>query len=203
MRSIALLLSCLVLATFACMHSQADTPRPADKKALPDAKPLTLEFSMKANGSKLHVDYKIINRTKASYWVEDVMIRPEAAAFVTTPTAMIVHAGPSANEAVFARGGVSPDSKVNIRYPPAVRLLAAGATVTGSAVIDLPLKSWISYGELNALPGSPTQASLDIYVYAEQSPTVEISLSDGTKAKRMAWTSGPGTILHADAQKLP
>lgn len=193
----------LVLGLCACNRSQAETPPTPAKHKMPDPKPLTLELTMKTAGSQLHVDYKLVNRTKAAYWVEDVMIRPEGAAFVLTPTAMIVHAGPSANEVVFARGDVSPDSKVNIRYPPAVRMLAAGATVTGSAVVGLPLKSWISYGSLNALAGVPTQASLDVYVYPEQSPTESISLADGSQAKRIAPTSGPGTVVHADAQPLP
>lgn len=200
-----LLASGLLLTTFACGRSQAEPklPAPPDQQPMHETKPLMLEFTMTADGHKLHVHYTITNRTKASYWVRDVMIDPGNSGFTAMPTAIAVVRGSTPTEVRLVRGDVEPDSKVNIHYPPAVRALTGGEILEGSAEITLPLVAWVPYGDVEPLEGVPTTATLDVEIFGGTSPTQDITLVDGTAAKLMVLPIRVPKILHADAQPIP
>ncbi len=209
------LVSILALtATAACTRSVADPkdkPAVKDKPAMPatpatkpaTTQPLALDFTMKKEGGKLRVDYTIANHTKDAYLVQDVMVEPSDAKLSLVPDAAIVVQGASAAQVRFVRGDISPDSKVNIRYPAGVRPLAAGQTLQGSFALALPLHAWHPYGEVNDLEGTPKEAVLDVDVFPGTIETTTQKLANGKPQTFAATTALGGQTLHAGPKPLP
>ncbi len=207
------LLSILALAaTAACTRSVADPkdkPAVKDKPAMPATKPTTptqplaLDFTMKKDGGKLRVDYTLANHTKDAYLVQDVMVEPSDGKLSLVPDAAIVVQGASPGQVRFVRGDISPDSKVNIRYPAGVRPLAAGQTLQGSFALALPLHAWHPYGEVNDLEGTPKEAVLDVDVFPATIETTTQKLANGKPQQFASTTALGGQTLHAGPKPLP
>ncbi|HEY1552269.1 MAG TPA: hypothetical protein VGG28_30790, partial [Kofleriaceae bacterium] len=111
--------------------------------------------------------------------------------------------GSSPDEIRFVRGDINPDSKVNIRYPAGVRPLAAGQTLTGSAVLELPLTSWHPYGEVQPLEGTPTRAVLEVQIYPATTAQDTAKLVDGGTIQLAGRTAMPLETLRAGPHALP
>lgn len=157
---------------------------------------------MKKDGGKLRLDYTITNHTKDAYLVRDVMVTPSDSKLVLAPDAIITVRG-APGEVRFVRGDESPDSKVNIRYPPALRALAAGKTLTGHAEVALPLASWHPYGQVQPLDGTPKQATLEVEVYPATIATLSTKASDGSTLTLAARGVAAPITLKAGPKPLP
>jgi hypothetical protein len=180
---------------------------PDDKQQKPNAKPtdkpmtnpISLDFTMKQDGGKLHLDYTVTNHSKDAILVRDV----SDSKLVLAPTAIIAARGANPGEVRFVRGDISPDSKVNIHYPAGVQSLAAGKTLTGAAIVGLPLVSWHPYGEVQPLDGTPTSAVLEVQIYPTSTAQETAVLGDGGTIHRAARTAMPPETLRAGPYRIP
>jgi hypothetical protein len=189
----------LLIFAFACHDSHADPTK--DKTAMT---PVTLDFTTRVDSGKLHLDYTLTNHSKDAFWVNDVMLAPTDGKLSETPDAIIVTRGSSPAEVRFVRGNVAPYSKVNVHYPTAaLRSLAAGGTLTGSAIIGLPIKAWHPYGLMQDLDGPPKQATLDVDVFPASVAVTTAKLGDGTSLSIAAPTASPPVVVHAGPKQLP
>jgi hypothetical protein len=189
----------LVLLVLGCNSSLAQKSKRGEK-SMGD---VSLDWSLKVTGGKLHVDYTLTNHAKKPFLVRDVMVVSDGKDLVPAPDAIVVVRGAAANEARFVRGDVSPDSKVNIRYPPGLRPLPPGQTVSGSAVVPLPVKAWHPYGEVQDLAGPVKQAVLEVQIYPgdiEQTSTV---LPSGINMKWPKPTGLAPLTLHSGPKPIP
>jgi hypothetical protein len=131
------------------------------------------------------------------------MVTASDSKLALAPTAVIAVRGASPSEVRFVRGDISPDSKVNIHYPAGVQSLAAGKTLTGSAIVNLPLVSWHPYGEVQPLEGAPTSAVLEVQIYPASTAQETVTLGDGGTLHRAARTAMPPETLRAGPHKIP
>lgn len=169
----------------------------------PMTKPISLDFTMKRDGGSLHLDYTIVNHSKDAILVRDVMVTPGDKYLALAPTAIIAVRGSSADEIRFVRGDINPDSKVNVRYPAGVRPLAAGQTLTGSAVVKLPLTSWHPYGQVQPLDGTPAHAVLEVQIYPATTAQETAKLADGGTLQLAARNASSPETLRAGPYALP
>ncbi len=164
---------------------------------------VSLEWSVKAAGGKPDIDYTLTNHSGKAFFVRDVMVVSAGRKRVLARDTVIVVAGAQPGEARFVRDDEPPTSKVNVRYPPALRRLAPHEKLTGHGSAALPLKAWHPYGQVRDLPGPVTKASLDVELFAGDIQPESTTLADGTK---MLWPSpgaGESTMLHGAAKPIP
>jgi hypothetical protein len=193
----------LVVGMLGCGRSMAGPPKDKQEKpdpTKPSTTPISLDFTMKHDGGKLRVDYTLANHSKDSILVRDVMVTPSA---VLAPTTIIAVRGASPSEVRFVRGDINPDSKVNIHYPAGVQSLAAGKTLTGSALVGLPLVAWHPYGEVQPLEGTPTRAVLEVQIYPASTAQETATLADGGTIHYAARAARPPDTLRAGPHEIP
>jgi hypothetical protein len=164
---------------------------------------VSLEWSMKAAGGKLDIDYTLTNHSGKAFFVRDVMVVSDGSKLVLAPDAIIVVAGEPPGEARFVRGDEPPNSKVNIRYPPALRRLPPHDKIGGHASTTLPLKAWHPYGQVRDLPGPITKATLEVEIFAGDIQHESTTLADGTKMLWPAPGAAEPVMLKGAAKAIP
>ena len=151
---------------------------------------LELTWTMKRDGKRLRIDYTIRNGTAKRVVIVDQL--PVESAI--DRNAIIVKNADLPKTIAFVRALVKTDDDVLELPFPEGRILAAGATLKGTAFTTWPLRSWHNFGELPPLKAGATQAVLDIG-YIEEPFTID---KDGVpnEFKRQK-------LLRGKTQRLP
>jgi hypothetical protein len=178
----------------ACDHSSSAEPSkkapatPAKKE--PMGNDVKLDVALSKSGSKLHIDYTVTNNTAAKIMLWDQVVGTSGDKLIAMPNAISTKNSGQLDTVLFVRGRVSPDSRVNFEYVPGVRPLDAGKSAKGSAEVELPLRAWLAYGQVQPLAGTPTKAIFELQYFAGETPTQPTPLDvGGTLAKPTQWGS--------------
>src|SRR5580693_7065304 len=117
------------------------TPLAEAKGATMTTNDVSVSWSMRlvSGGSRLHLDYTVANKSNAQILVWDMLVTTENNKLVSRPDAISTIVGDSPDTALFVRGHVFPNSRVNVEYVPGVRSVDAGKSLQGSAEVPLPL----------------------------------------------------------------
>lgn len=129
---------------------------------------LEMTWTMKRDGKRLRIDYTVRNGTAARV----VLVDQLPVENVIDRNAIIVKNADAPNTIAFVRALVkTDDDPLELPFPEG-RILAAGATLKGTAYTAWPLRSWHNFGDLPALKTGATQAVLDIG-YIEEPFTID------------------------------
>lgn len=154
-------------------------------------------------GRRLRIDYTFNNRSNGRLYVWDQMVVTQNSDLLTAPDAINVVNSDKPGTVRFVRGYVRSDSKINIEYNPGVRPVEAGQSVTGSAVVPLPVQSWHSYGYAQPLNSVPTAAVLEIAYFPGSQPLSDYTLQGGGKIAKPERPYTAQQVLISEAKPLP
>jgi hypothetical protein len=180
----------LVVATILGTESTASPRREkADGKgATRMSREVELDYhtTVEEGGKRLRIEYTLHNRGKERVLVWDAMVAGDNHGLAPAPDQIIVAPGPAeAKGSVrFVRGWLEPAAFIHMRIGPGVRALEPGATVSGTARVDLPLKSFHPLGPLPPLGDDLRQSVLEVQVFPGGHETEVFPLSDGTSGRR-------------------
>lgn len=166
---------------------------------------VALDFSLSTveAGKRLHIEYTVSNHTQEKILLWDAVVVPEGSKMVLKPLAISTVNGEQPGTVRFIRGYVRPNSRVNIEYPPGLRVVEAGQSIKGSAEVDLPLKSWLAYGAVQPLSGTPTQAVFELQYFPGSHPTTTYQMGDGTTLLKPAQPWSAAVTLHSAPKPIP
>jgi hypothetical protein len=152
-----------------CEHKQQGDPEPppptpAMKTPAPDPIHVSWTITRAADGKSLTLDYEVDNRSKESIWVLDQIVTTSRDGLVNLPDRVIVRRGPDATTASLVAGFTEqPGHAVEVQPSPVPRLLSAGAKLTGSKRVPVPLASWHPYDSMiDALAGAEAKAVFEV-----------------------------------------
>ena len=172
--------------------------------ASPTTSPVAMEVALSVTaGGRLHLDYTVTNGSGSPILLWDQIVTTKDGKLIALPDAVSTLPDAQADTVRFVRGHVLPHSRVNYEYVPGVRPLDAGATLTGSAEVDLPLKSWLAYGEVRPLPGTPTQAVFELQYFPGDHATTPMALADGSTLPKPAQPWSAAVTLRSAPLPIP
>jgi hypothetical protein len=155
-----------------------------------------------SGGSRLHLDYTVANKSNERILVWDLVVTTENNKLVSRPDAISTIVGDSPDTALFVRGHVFPNSRVNVEYVPGVRAVDAGKSLQGSAEVPLPLQAWLAYGQVQPFTQVPTKAVFELQFFHGSHATSPMPVDDGTLPKpAQPW--GEAIAIRSDAQPIP
>jgi hypothetical protein len=133
---------------------------------------LTWKLARGADGKSLSLDYQITNDGSAPIWVLDQIVTTSRTGMVVLPDRVIVRRGADASTASFVAGFTEQlGHAVEVQPSPLPHALAAGAQLSGTKRVPLPIASWHPYDTMiDALDGAPTKATLEIGWLPEHPP---------------------------------
>jgi hypothetical protein len=182
----------LLVLLFACDSAAeptktppATTPpaKPAPKKTtVQNHPPVELTWTLARDGQQLVVEYSARNTSKETVWLADQLPLPGSTAkWKLGADRIIVMPDPDdADVVLLVRARVKSTTNLPKLADPATRELVGGATITGRAIVPLPLKSWHYRGHVAAITGEPKRAQLRIGVLTGKPHLQKIEFEDGT-----------------------
>lgn len=205
----------LLLLLFACDSAaeptkappaKAPLAKPAPKKTTVQTQtsPVELTWTIKRDGQQLVVDYSARNTSKETVWLADQLPLPGSTAkWKLGADRIIVMPDPdNADVVLFVRARIKSTTNMPKSADPAVRELAAGATLGGHAIVPLPLKAWHYRGHVAALGSVPTRAQLRIGVLEGKPHLQKIEFEDGTTMMQ-SYPGNPMTMAVSNVVALP
>lgn len=205
----------LLLTLFAC-DSAADSikappakappKKPVSKKATvqTQASPVELTWTVVRDGQQLVVDYTARNTSKETVWLADQLPVPGSTTKwkLGADRVIVMPDADNADVVLFVRARVKSTTTLPKLVDPAVRELAAGATLAGHAIVPLPLKAWHYRGHVTAITGERTRAQLRIGVLSGTPHLQKIELEDGTTMMQ-SYPGNPMTLAVSNLLALP
>lgn len=169
---------------------------------------LSLHWTLKRNaaGDALTVQYQLKNTGAEAVYVLDQMLALGANdGYDQAPDAMIVRADASDPGLVhLMRGRVAPQGRPMQEVPAALRTLAPGAEITGTAHVALPLQSWHPNDGYRPLAAPPKRAVLELGVLSGKTETEAWPTSHGdVKIPEWAAARSEEEWVRGEVQPLP
>ena len=172
----------------------------------------SLEWNLTRQGSSLHVDYTITNRSTAPLWIVDDMLTWTQGALTRAPAAFIVRKSDAPGVASLFRGNLNIPTHDERMYPsPGMREVAVGASLTGAGDIPLPLRAWHNYhpDKIAPLAAGTTRVALEITVLRAQGVEGKDwqyeTLADGSRVASpfLRVIKEQGEVITADVKEVP
>ena len=164
--------------------------------------PVGLEWSMAVHGQTLQVKYTLSNHTTKEILVFDsLLVRGgEAGTYRSAPgRAVVMETEPGV--AGFFLCAASPMNPIAWLVPPLAQPLAAGASVSGSFEVALPLAPWHNLGAPGAFSTEPKTATLRVAYLADEPKWHDLK-GEGGAVVRVAMNASLATVA-GDAQPIP
>ena len=155
-------------------HQQNDSETPTKPAIMPtDQDPVRVTWTIARPTEKVLVlDYAVENHGSAPIWVLDQIVTTSRDGMLTLPDRVIVRRGPDATTASFVAGFTQQlGHAVEVEPSPIARPLAAGAKLSGTKHVPLPLVSWHPYDDMiDPLVGTPAKAVFEVSWLTENPP---------------------------------
>jgi len=201
------LLAAALLIQLGCEHrKQNDSETPTKPAIMPaDQEPVRVTWTIARGltGQDLALDYTVENHSRAPIWVLDQIVTTSRDGIVTLPDRVIVRRGPDATTASFVAGFTRQlGHAVEVESSPIARPLAAGAKLSGTKHVPLPVVSWHPYDSMiDPLVGTPAKAVFEVSWLTESPPSDVIvgwedSPAAGGGKVHLPSTGFVGTSLH-------
>lgn len=145
------------------------------------AEPARLDWSMALEAGGLRIRYTVTSTSKDTIYLSDQMPVPGKTSFVLGETFINVAGGDAPGTVRFVRGRLTSVAPVPIPLDPGARALKAGQTLTGEALVPMPIQSAHYHGMAAPLNGTPTSATLEIGYVMGEAHWTELALEDGGK----------------------
>jgi hypothetical protein len=157
-------------------HQQNDSETPTKPAIMPtdqDPVGVTWTIARGPTGKDLVLDYAVENHGSAPIWVLDQIVTTSRDGMLTLPDRVIVRRGSDATTASFVAGFTRQlGHAVEVEPSPIARPLAAGAKLSGTKHVPLPLVSWHPFDDMiDPLVGTPTKAVFEVSWLPENPPT--------------------------------
>jgi len=164
----------LVLSS-ACEANPKKTPTPTDNKEPAAMEPVRVTWTIKPEPSShaLRIDYQVENHTKKTIHLLDQLMIPGVKGVTLAPDRVIVRRGPDAATVSLVAGHVRPEPGQAVAWEavPSSRPVAAGASVSGSKLVPLPIAAWHPYMTLQPIATAPTQAVFEVVWLPDEPPS--------------------------------
>lgn len=136
---------------------------------------------MAVEAGGLRIRYTVTSTSKDTIYLSDQMPVPGKTSFVLGKDFINVAGGDSPGTVRFVRGRLTSIAPVPIPLDPGARALKPGQTLTGEALIPLPIQPAHYHGLAAPLNGTPTQAILEIGYVGADAHWTDLALEDGGK----------------------
>lgn len=185
----ALLLGCGALGrsetpvaapTAATTPSDATAPPLTPTEQAPMQDPARLDWSLALDGARLKISYTVTNTSQAVIYLSDILPIAGQGSFVYGATFINVTAGAGPGDVRFVRGRLDSVAPLPFPLDPGARSVQPGASASGEALVDLPLRAQHYRGVAAPLQGEPRQAWLELG-YLTTAHWTELALADGRK----------------------
>ena len=160
-----------------------------------------LEWTLVKQAGSLLLEYRITNRSKARFYLSDQLPVSGAKGWVVADKAVIVSNDAQANTVLFSRGRVASVTPLPFLVDPGARAIDPNQTLTGSALVKLPIAAWHYRGQTAAIQSSPQWAILEIG-YLTSAYWEELPLATGGKLT-ISQPSDPMLVLRFDRKAIP
>lgn len=158
---------------------------------------LTWSLRPTPDGQALRVEYAVANRGTTPIFCLDRMTPFVGDAAADADRTIIALPSPDGARLWLVRGFYPhPYATVLAPWLPGVRVIEAGASVSGAATVPLPLRAWHPGTGETPLRADPTEAVLQIGVAPRSLPLEEMTLPDGRAIRRPVFATA------ADFQRL-
>jgi hypothetical protein len=154
-----------------CEHHQ---PNDSEKPAIArDQDPVRVTWTIARGARDLVLEYSVENHGSAPIWVLDQIVTTARDGMLALPDRVIVRRGADATTASFVAGFTRQlGHAVEVEPSPIARPLAAGAKLSGTKHVPLPLASWHPYDEMiDPLVGTPAKAVFEVSWLPENPPS--------------------------------
>ena len=160
-----------------------------------------LEWTLVKEASHLLLEYRITNRSQARFYLSDQLPVSEGKSWGVADKAVIVSNDAEAGTVRFSRGRVASVTPLPFLVDPGARAIDPGQTLTGSALVNLPISAWHYRGQTAAIKTPPQWAVLEIG-YLTSANWQELPLATGGKLT-ISQPSDPMSVLRSQRIAIP
>lgn len=160
-----------------------------------------LEWTLVKEANSLLLEYRITNRSKSRFYLSDQLPVSEGKSWGVADKAVIVSNDAQANTVLFSRGRVASVTPLPFLLDPGARAIDPNQTLTGSAVVNLPITAWHYRGQTAPIESPPQWAVLEIG-YLTDAHWQELPLATGGKLT-ISQPSDPMSVLRSQRKAIP
>ena len=160
-----------------------------------------LEWTLVKEAGSLLLEYRITNRSKTRFYLSDQLPVSEGKGWGVADKAVIVSNDAQAGTVRFSRGRVASVTPLPFLVDPGARAIDPNQTLTGSALVPLPITAWHYRGQTAAIKVQPQWAVLEIG-YLTSANWQELPLATGGKLT-ISQPSDPMSVLRSERIAIP
>jgi hypothetical protein len=144
-----------------------------------------LDATLARDGDALKVSFTLANLSGRVMFVAESVLASRGATFARVPDRLIVMNAAAPGEAKpgeiqLVLGRIASNRPSAVLYPPVFAAVAAGAAVSRTFSLPLPLRAWHPLGGADPLDGEPRTAIVKVEYFALDVDWIELPSADGS-----------------------